>query len=430
MPRVPWGDFVQGYVEITACGKNLGQFLNSALASRIPLGDVTMGEKWLKARTTIPGFKSLRPLARATHSRVRIRRKVGLPFWLYRLRRRPMLAWGAIGFVLGLYFLSSWVWVVSVYTEKGPHRLHYQQILEIARSQNLRPGVPKSAVNWELVKQKLALLPQVSWVEIEIQGSRALIRIAEKTLPTPSEQEARQPAHVVAAKDAIIEEMLVLSGHPLVKVGDTVHRGQVLVSGELPQETAPETEPGSPKPPVEAGTPLYVHARAIVRGRVEYRGKATASLVEGRFLPTGRKKSAISLAVGSSEVVIGPKSSPFSQVEVVKQPVLPAWVSRYLPMSINRIIYREVEPYRHVLTPSQAKERARLAARRQVEAMLPSHYRLVCESIRDLDQAELEPGQVGVEVQVVVIEDIAASQLLPYPKEANPQPQPQAQPSR
>lgn len=426
MPRVPWSDWIEGYVVVTARGPNLGQFLNLALAARIPLADVTMGERWLRARTPIGGFKALRPLARTTRSRVRIRRKVGLPFWLYRARRRPMLVWGALGFVLSLYFLSSWVWVVSVYTEKGPHRLPAQQILEVARSQNLRPGVLKSAVNWEAVKEKLKLMPEVSWAEIEIQGTRALIHIAEKTLPTPSEEAARQPAHVVAGKDAVIEDILVLAGHPLVKAGDAVHRGQVLVSAEVPPEV-PEPEAGSPPPTGEPGTPLYVHARAIVRGRVEYRSQAVAPLVEGRLVPTGRKSRSWSLVAGSSQIRFGPKASPFSQVQVEEQSLLPGWLSRYLPVAIHQITYQEVQPHRQVLTVSQARERARLAARRQVEAMLPPYCRLVSDSTRDLNPEELEPGQVGVEIRLVVIEDIAVSQAVPRPEGTNPASPPQSQ---
>jgi hypothetical protein len=58
------------------------------------------------------------------------------------------------------------------------------------------------------------------------------------------------PANIVADRDCVIEEITVVKGTPVVKVGDTVRRGDLLISGII------ETENGTE----------YVRAEGTVRG--------------------------------------------------------------------------------------------------------------------------------------------------------------------
>ena len=90
----------------------------------------------------------------------------------------------------------------------------------------------------------------LAWISINRQGRVAtvtVIELASGILPP----EDNTPCNIVADRDCVIEEITVVSGTPAVKVGDTVRRGELLISGIV------ETERGT----------SYVKAEGTVRGR-------------------------------------------------------------------------------------------------------------------------------------------------------------------
>lgn len=89
----------------------------------------------------------------------------------------------------------------------------------------------------------------ISWLSINRRGAIAYVEIVEASgKPTPPPDTT--PVNIVAACDCVIDEITVTSGTPVVRVGDTVRRGDLLISGIV------ETERGTE----------YVHASGSVRG--------------------------------------------------------------------------------------------------------------------------------------------------------------------
>lgn len=88
----------------------------------------------------------------------------------------------------------------------------------------------------------------IAWISINREGRVATVRVIE--LSPGMSPPSTAPANIVADRDCVIEEITVVSGTPVVKVGDTVRRGDLLISGIV--ETANGTE--------------YVRAEGSVRG--------------------------------------------------------------------------------------------------------------------------------------------------------------------
>lgn len=78
---------------------------------------------------------------------------------------------------------------------------------------------------------------EISWINVNRRGSVAYVKIIEKKdegddAPMPSVEYS----NIVASADCVIEEITVASGIALVKPGDTVKKGDLLISGVLPTE--------------------------------------------------------------------------------------------------------------------------------------------------------------------------------------------------
>lgn len=75
----------------------------------------------------------------------------------------------------------------------------------------------------------------IGWINVNRRGTVAYVSVGRKIL-YDEEQVPSGYASIVAARDCVIEEIIVESGYPTVKKGESVRAGQVLISGIIPQE--------------------------------------------------------------------------------------------------------------------------------------------------------------------------------------------------
>lgn len=259
--------YLGGYVSITVPEQCLEKFVNLAITRGIFLWDITgTGASRVALKVRLNNVQPLRHVARMTRCRFKITGRAGLPFLVGRLRRRKILPAGALVFIVALYILSSFVWFIEVTGNQG---VETTAIERVARDAGLYRGVLKWSINQAQIEEKiLRQVPGLSWVGVQVDGTRIRIEVVEKVLP--SEDHGGQPVDVVAIKDGLIKEILVLSGHPLVEEGETVSAGQVLITAAMPPpvktgDQATETQEGENSENLTEGDePIqYVRARGL-----------------------------------------------------------------------------------------------------------------------------------------------------------------------
>lgn len=72
----------------------------------------------------------------------------------------------------------------------------------------------------------------LAWIGIEIQGTNAIVKIVEADMKPEIIQEDEY-CNIVATKDAMIVKVNAQNGVPVVKEGDVVTKGTVLIEGWL-----------------------------------------------------------------------------------------------------------------------------------------------------------------------------------------------------
>ncbi len=111
----------------------------------------------------------------------------------------------------------------------------------------------------------LSKYPSLSWININRRGTVAYVTVSEQADDTDEMNFAKQGyANVVASCDCVIEEITVSKGTAVVKIGDAVKKGDVLISGVV------ETENGGE----------YCYAEGRVIGRMSDTVKASAARSE------------------------------------------------------------------------------------------------------------------------------------------------------
>jgi methionine--tRNA ligase beta chain len=220
-------NYLLGYCVIKVEGSRKESFINLVINAKIPLWDIVQKDAdWLWAKVYVTDISKLRHIARKSRCPFKIVDKKGFPFIALRAEKRKGLVVGIILFTVTLYWLSSFIWFVDVFSNQPLELVSEEKILAEAARLGIRPGALKSRLSTDKIEHKLAVsLPQLTFVSIELEGTLAKIEVVEKKVI--DEQNKEKPAHLVAAKDGIIEEILVLSGNPRASVGDTVQKGQV-----------------------------------------------------------------------------------------------------------------------------------------------------------------------------------------------------------
>lgn len=161
---------------------------------------------------------------------------LGLLGWYKRLKCKAAIFTALlVSFALALLSENT-VWDVRV---EGNERLPDAAVVELMSECDFAVGdfwFLKDRA--EVESAVLSRCPDIAWINVNRRGSVAYVVIAEKARDTSSEEnEAKGYSNVVAAVDCVIEEITVHSGVAMVKAGDAVKAGDLLIAGILPKES-------------------------------------------------------------------------------------------------------------------------------------------------------------------------------------------------
>ena len=223
--------WLTGWVEFSIQGKKKGQaerFLTLSARSGFCFWGMEPEGEGFRCRVRAVEYPELRSGARRCRVRLRVLRRRGLPFWQQKLCRRKGLALGGAVFCLLLWFLSGRFWIITV---SGNEELPQSLLLSAAREEGLFSGVARDSIDEKVLAAALMeRFPEIGWVSVNTRNCQAEICL-EEGVPKPEEQSGETPANILAAADGQILSIDAFDGVAMVKAGDTVVEGQVLISG-------------------------------------------------------------------------------------------------------------------------------------------------------------------------------------------------------
>ena len=171
-----------------------------------------------------PAFEKIAKDRPYTASRAR-----GLYALILSLKSRTALLISIFLAVLVVAFMSNVVWDVRIDGDEP----YDQYIIDSLGECGLTVGKLFWRLDLSEIENALLLCCEdISWVNINRRGTVAYVKVIKRTDPPPI-SEPHAYSNIVAAFDGVIEEIDVVSGKAMVKVGDVVRRGDILISGIL-----------------------------------------------------------------------------------------------------------------------------------------------------------------------------------------------------
>lgn len=143
------------------------------------------------------------------------------------LRRKGLIAAALLTAAL-LTLSSFFIWEIDV---TGCGTLTEGQVLRALEDCGVGQGTFWPSVSADLVRSRvLTALPELAWMTVNVSGSRAMVLLTERQ-EKPEIYLESEAADLVAERAGIITGMSVYNGKPLVREGQAVAKGEVLVSG-------------------------------------------------------------------------------------------------------------------------------------------------------------------------------------------------------
>lgn len=218
-----------GTLEVALTSADPEQALAAVAARDIPISDIH-GVDGLTYRFSMHSrdFKTLQRISNRRGDQLRIVGRRGLHWKLLSLRHHPILVLGTLMLLLGTLYLPTRVLFVQV---EGNQTLSRLQILSAAEDCGIRFGADRRQIRSEKIKNTLLKqIPQLQWVGVNTSGCVATISVRERAVREGTETESAV-SQIVAVRDGFILSGTVLKGNSLFRIGESVKKGQVLISG-------------------------------------------------------------------------------------------------------------------------------------------------------------------------------------------------------
>lgn len=349
------------------------RFLALCVHNRIFLWNLKNHQMYYEMELLLPDFFRLEPFCRKTSSRIRLLERHGFPFLLKRAWKRKALLAGAVICAAFLYTCSLFLWDIQV---DGNLRHSREAVLRVLNQEGVRAGMLKSSLNCgEIAGTIREEFPDVVWVSAKLTGTCLNIELRENTEGNEVLADATETAwDLSAVRDGTVVSIVTRTGTPLVKAGQQVKKGDILVSGALEildnDQAVQRYE--------------YVGADADILLKTDYQYYDEFPLNEVLKQQEGTSRSYYFIRFFGLE--FSRARGPKEKEETVRweKPVY-LTDSFCLPFSYGKITYR---PYKYV-TVQYSEEDARIAAREHLTRFLQN---LVEEGAEVTDQK--------VEVQV------------------------------
>lgn len=217
-----------GMSEISVCQAYVAPMLDLCRAYCIPYTDLKgCDDGGITFCVRLLHEKKLLELCRRYCIEACVCHRRGLPILLSKYKHRYGLLVGALCALAIIFMSQRYVWDIRI---SGNEHLTASEVSEILEKYGLRVGSYIPSLNTDKIENRLLMnSDELSWISVNITGNIAEVEIREKKMP--DDARSTKFANLVASKPGVVEQVQIYKGNVVVRSGEYVKQGQLLVSG-------------------------------------------------------------------------------------------------------------------------------------------------------------------------------------------------------
>ncbi len=222
-------DYIRGLYKVSVDESAARKVLSLMVSAKIPFGSVSLTDDskavFSVRKKDVEAVKKTAERACVEITAV----QTGFPALITRYKKRLGLAVGAALALVAVVFASRFVWDIKI---SGNADVGADQIEAALDAYGFRLGayIPALDVN-EISKKIVIENDKITWMSINIRGTVAHVEVRETAFPET--ESVSEPSNLIASADGQIVLVEAYGGKSEVKIGQTVKKGDLLVSGVI-----------------------------------------------------------------------------------------------------------------------------------------------------------------------------------------------------
>lgn len=378
--------YILGYLNIEVEGIFVERFINICKSKGIFLWNIKM-EKGviLHANIGIKNYKNIRTIAKKTGTRIKIKKKCGVPFILNKYKKRKIFAGILAVTAIFIAVMANFVWNIDI---SGNEKLSKDDILIALEEEGLKTGVYKGSINTTEVINNIRLKRNdIAWIGITIKGTNVEVQVKESTV-APNIISQDEYCNIIADKEGMIIKINAQNGTAAVSVGDIVKKGDILVNGYLAGKY----------------TGLrYVHSLADIEAKVWYSKKEKISLNQQVPTETGELEEKYSLVINNFKINFYKTLSKFENYDTIcESKRLKLFSNFYLPIELIKTTNKEYVIKDVTYTEEELIESSKQRIEEELKEQIENPEDIINEQVN----TDINNGYIEIEVIYEVLETI------------------------
>ena len=385
-------NFLFGYLNIELEGYYIERFINTCISKNIFLWGIKRTKSTiLFANIGAGDFKQAAKIAKKHGCRIKIKSKSGLPFIIKKYKKRKIFFILLFLVIIGIYTLSKFVWNIEI---TGNTKVDSNEILSALEEDGLKVGVLKSKVNTDEIINKIRYQREdIAWIGIELDGTNAIVKIVEAD-SKPEIIDENDYCNIIATKDAVIEKISAQNGTLMVKEGDTVKKGDVLIGGWMEGKYTGKN---------------YVNANGEVKAKVIYSQSEKIGKKEIKREQTGKNENKYAIKFNNFKINFYKTLSKYEIYDTMyTNKKIKLFSNFYLPIEVTKYTNYEVTETEISYGKGEAKIEGQKRAEEKLNKLIEGEI-----SKKDVNITEFET-YYDVKVTYEVIEQIGTKEKIGF----------------
>lgn len=388
-------NYILGYLTINVEGYFIERFINMCRNKNILLWNIKRkNSSFIICKIGIKEFKKIRDIAKKTKCKITITSKKGIPFIFEKYKKRKIFLL-MMCIISGLLFvLSQFVWNIEV--KITGDTLNEDEIINSLNENGLYIGEKKSSIDVKEIINNVRLKREdISWIGIEIKGTNAIVEVVEAE-EKPEVVDENDYCSIVSDKPGKILKVIANNGTAMVKPGDIVKAGSLLIAGWIEGKYT--------------GT-RFVRADGKIDALVWYTETASVKLNEKKIEKTGNTEKKYALNINNFRINLYKKLSNFEKYDTIyTAKKIKIFSNFYIPVELIECNNFEIKEE----NVNYSEEEAKAEAKRRAEEKLNDKVKYK-ENIRNVTvNYTVEEDEVKAEVTYEVFENIGTNEKIVF----------------
>ena len=234
---------------------------------------------------------------------------------------------------------SNFVWNIDVITKSN---ISEEELIKDLNECGLQIGKIKSSLDLNKIVNEIRLKrDDIAWIGISIKGTNALIEVVEAT-EKPEIINKDEYCNIVSDKEGVITKINVQNGTALVKVGDVIKKGTILVGGWIEGKYTGVRN---------------LHSVADIEAKVWYTKNKKVYFKQDVTRDTGNTETKYRINFNNFKINLYKTLSKFENYDTIEEnKKIKLFSNFYLPIEITKITNKETVTEQVTYTEQQLKE--------------------------------------------------------------------------